>query len=500
MATTGTLLAGGALLVWALGLYVISRSSTRGVSVLAAAAMVCLTVYLGGEALGALAPDPGTRGKWLRVTWWATSLAAPIWLVLTLRLARDEDAWLPGTRPRPLLIGVSSVALALGAGFGLLGMLTNLVVDWSLPADSASDMLNGQVRPGSLLRPLQVFVMVCLVWSLGNLILLWRASTPATPLRARFGFLVASATLFLFGGGWLVIASGLYGMAGVPGQILLIVGMAMMGWNLARYGALVAGEQVLGDFAAFAATMLAIVALYGAIMVTLAPDFAWLERGLPLLLLVMATHVVVDTRGHLLDRVLYAPLVSTLRGQLRDLANRVVRQPDELSALVDVRETVDQILRDRAAEASATGAERPTELRMLVEGALRHLNDLPGLSEHPLLNYLPSDQPGTPLERASALRNDLDQAIERLRPAGARPSPGAANVGGWLHYLVLKEAYVDGRPNKQVMQRYALSEGTFHRARRRAIDALAEDLWQRSAQRATSSSPAARSGPMRSMV
>jgi hypothetical protein len=44
---------------------------------------------------------------------------------------------------------------------------------------------------------------------------------------------------------------------------------------------------------------------------------------------------------------------------------------------------------------------------------------------------------------------------------------------------VLKEAYVDGRPNKQIMQRYALSEGTFHRARRRAIDAIASDVASR---------------------
>jgi hypothetical protein len=187
---------------------------------------------------------------------------------------------------------------------------------------------------------------------------------------------------------------------------------------------------------------------------------------------------------------------------LRDLANRVVRQPDELSALADVRETVDQILRERAAEAAPADATRPAELRVLVEGALRHLNDLPALSEHPLLHHLPGleDDPGTALERAAGLRSELDQAIERLRPAGARPSPGNSNVGGWLHYLVLKEAYVDGRPNKQVMQRYALSEGTFFRARRRAIEVVAEDLWQRSAQRAAAKSPSASSGAIRSIV
>jgi hypothetical protein len=277
--------------------------------------------------------------------------------------------------------------------------------------------------------------------------------------------------LFLLGGSWVVVASGVYLLVGLPGQLLLVAGMLILGWNMARYGALLADEQVLSDFLAFAAAMLAIVGLYGAIVLTLAPDYAWLERGLPLLLVIMTTHVLVDTRGHLLDRLLYAPALSTLRGQLRELGNRVVRQPDEVSALADVRDTVDQMLREQA-------TPQRTELRVLVEGALRHLNDLPSLSEHALVGALPTlvTQSSTPLERASLLRKELEQAIERLRPSGARPSPGTSAIGGWLHYLVLKEAYVDGRPNKQIMQRYALSEGTFHRARRRAIDAVAADI------------------------
>jgi hypothetical protein len=225
-------------------------------------------------------------------------------------------------------------------------------------------------------------------------------------------------------------------------------------------------------------------------------------------MLIMTTHVVVDTRGHLLDRIIYAPLTGTLRGQLRELGNRVVRQPDELSALAAVRETVDQILRDQTAPTSTSASTPParvepdqasdTTLRVMIEVALRHLNDLPTLSQHPLLSELPfvADAPGTPLERAARLRAELEQAIERLRPPGSRPTPGASALGGWLHYLVLKEAYADGRPNKQIMQRYALSEGTFHRARRRAIDALALDL----AQRAANVNPSTSSGATRSMV
>lgn len=113
---------------------------------------------------------------------------------------------------------------------------------------------------------------------------------------------------------------------------------------------------------------------------------------------------------------------------------------------------------------------------------MRRLNDLPGLSQHPLKNYLLTPaNPVTDLEHAALLRRELEQAIEQLRPPGPRPMPGtSAGTSGWLQYLVLHEAYVEGRPNKQIMQRYHLSEGTFPRARRRAIDALALDLYQRS--------------------
>jgi hypothetical protein len=501
----GVLLGAGAVLVWALALYVASRAPSRRAPVLAALAMLCLAAYLTGEALGAFAPDLPNWSIWLRRTWWATSLAAPAWLALAV----DEGQLPVASHVRRAFLPVVVAAFAIATIFGLVGTFTLLVQDWSAPFTVGTSAIEG-VRhhpAGPLLAPYQVFVLICLIWSAANLIVLWQRSPPGSPLRTRFVWLSASALIFLLGGAWIVIGSGWYMLVGLPGQALLIVGMVILGWNMARYGALLAGEQVLSDFLAFAATMLAIVGIYGALLLTLSPDYGWLERGLPLLLLVMTTHVLVDTRGHLLDRVLYAPLLGTLRGQLRELGNRVVRQPDPLSALVDVRETVDQILRDRAAEASiASGAPLAGEpspnggpqLRVLVEGALRHLNDLPGLSQHPLLSELPvvADLAGTPLERAARLRQELEQAVERLRPTGARPTPGASALGGWLHYLILREAYAEGRLNKQIMQRYALSEGTFHRARRRAIDAVAGDL----AQRAARERPSTRSGATRSMV
>ncbi|MBV9578521.1 MAG: hypothetical protein JO057_08030 [Chloroflexi bacterium] len=479
----GWLLGSGAVLVWALALYVASRAPGRRASVLAAAAMLCLAVYLGGEALGALAPDVADWSSWVRRTWWAPCLALPLWLGLSLALAADEGPSRLAAWARRWWLPLTLLALGIGGVFGGVGVASNLVQDWSAPFSvGASGLAGGEgVRhhpPGPLLGAFQVFTLVCVMWATLNLVSVWRSSPRGTPLRARFAWFSASAVLFLAGGAWVALGSGLYLLVGLPGQALLIAGMLILGWTMARYGALLAGEQVLGDFLAYAATMLGIVGLYGAIILTLAPDYAWLERGLPLLLVIMATHVAVDTRGHLLERRLYAPGLGVLRAQLRDLGNRVVRQPDELSALADVRESLDQLLREQPRSSDAV---QPAELRVLVEGALRHLNELPALVRHPLLAYLPrlAEQGGTPLEQAAHVRQELEQAIERLRPSGARPSPGSSAIGGWTHYLVLKEAYVDGRPNKQIMQRYALSEGTFHRARRRAIDALAADLASR---------------------
>src|SRR5579859_471301 len=343
----GSLLSSGAVLVWALALYVASRSPARRVSQLSAAAMLCLAVYLMGEALGALASDLPSWAAWLRRTWWAPNLALPIWLVLTFALTVEEGpeslAAVTRTYFGPALVGL----IGLGLAFAGFGTFTVEVQDWN---GAFIDPGSGtrHIPAATWLPAFQVFALICLVWPAANLLGLWRTSPRGSPLRARFAWLCASAALFLLGGGWIVIGGGVFRLVGLPGQMLLVVAMLILGWNMARYGALVAGEQVLGDFMAYAATMAAIVIVYGGVMLTLAPDYGWIERGLPLLLLVMTTHVLVDTRGGLLQRVLYAPVVSSLSSQLRELGNRVVRQPDELTALADVRETVDQMLREQS--------------------------------------------------------------------------------------------------------------------------------------------------------
>jgi hypothetical protein len=271
----------------------------------------------------------------------------------------------------------------------------------------------------------------------------------------------------------------------LPGHLLLIFGILIMGWNMARYGALLTGEVVTSDVVSFALSQIAVLVVYVGLLLVLMPrDANWLERALPLLLAAMTTHALIDARVHALDSLIYGPALSAVRQRLRRLSRRASRQADPVTVLVDVREGVDELV--RAHDDPARQVTEPAfELRLQVESALRHLNDLPGLSQYSLVNQLLGAD-GTALESAAVLRSELEQAIERLRPTGPRPTPGSVSgPGGWLHYLVLREPYIDGRPNKQVIQRYCLSEGTFHRARRRAIDALTLDLHERASHRAT---------------
>src|ERR671928_1499072 len=86
----GVVIVTGALLAWALGLFVLSRGGLRRIPLLTAAATLTLVAYQVGQALGALAPEPQAWLDWSRRTWWAAALAPGVWLVLVLSLAVEE--------------------------------------------------------------------------------------------------------------------------------------------------------------------------------------------------------------------------------------------------------------------------------------------------------------------------------------------------------------------------------------------------------------------------
>ncbi len=117
----------------------------------------------------------------------------------------------------------------------------------------------------------------------------------------------------------------------------------------------------------------------------------------------------------------------------------------------------------------------------LVEDALRRLYDWLYLGEHELTNLRSvrarlTRGEGTPITcvvRGKAVSEVLSEAVEQLRPNGVIPERTRVPGREWHPYLILHSAYVEGASNRDIMSRLQISEGTFNRTRRRALQAVA---------------------------
>ena len=135
-------------------------------------------------------------------------------------------------------------------------------------------------------------------------------------------------------------------------------------------------------------------------------------------------------------------------------------------------------------EASVLGIPTFEALVPLTEDALRRLYDFLYLSEHPFNNFsivkrqikLAAPTTITFLERAKALNRVLVQTFEHLAPYGAEPNRERIPPREWHCFLILRDSYVRCEANRSIMCRLQISEGTFHRTRRRALRMLAQAL------------------------
>jgi hypothetical protein len=107
---------------------------------------------------------------------------------------------------------------------------------------------------------------------------------------------------------------------------------------------------------------------------------------------------------------------------------------------------------------------------------LRRLNRPAALADCSLAGHLPlslkdlvAREGGAHASPHQVLRAAIVQAIDRLAPDDA---------GGeeCLHRAILADEYIRGHSTARIMTRYAISESTFHRHRRDAIRAVAQDL------------------------
>ena len=133
------------------------------------------------------------------------------------------------------------------------------------------------------------------------------------------------------------------------------------------------------------------------------------------------------------------------------------------------------------AESSPPNLDMTGELpTSAVEDALRNLSDFTYLADTALArsplaaSRLPNGKV-THLERGKAVQQIVLDALGHLRPSPEIPRRDPL-PREWYPYLILKDAYLEGVSNRDIMLKLYISEGTFNRTRRAAIRSLARAL------------------------
>jgi hypothetical protein len=80
----------------------------------------------------------------------------------------------------------------------------------------------------------------------------------------------------------------------------------------------------------------------------------------------------------------------------------------------------------------------------------------------------------TDIDRGRALWGLLREAIDRLRPDDSEPEHAPV----WRLYTIAEGVYVEGKSAKDVADELDISQRTFHRERRTAVEALTTVVWQ----------------------
>lgn len=164
-------------------------------------------------------------------------------------------------------------------------------------------------------------------------------------------------------------------------------------------------------------------------------------------------------------------------GTIVSLANLYPNKKEQIRELVSEAQTDAKDLRSSADALLAALVHNPdADLIRMVEEALRHLTDTIILGQSPLTAWA-GVTGSNHIQRGQRLQQLLIESIEALHPSGPRPREPLPRE--WYNYVVLYDAYVDCVPNREIMARLYISEGTFNRTRRTALRGLARLLLEK---------------------
>ena len=164
-------------------------------------------------------------------------------------------------------------------------------------------------------------------------------------------------------------------------------------------------------------------------------------------------------------------------GTLVSLSNLQSRQGGESRAVeVEARTNAEELKTATGEMLDSISVQTDEEFIRIVEEALRHLPDTVTLGQSALAAKIPI-KADSHIERGKYLQELLTNSIEAFRPGEKRPPEPLPRV--WYNHAVLYDAYVEGVPNREIMARLYISEGTFNRTRRNAIRGLARMLMEK---------------------
>jgi hypothetical protein len=203
------------------------------------------------------------------------------------------------------------------------------------------------------------------------------------------------------------------------------------------------------------------------------PDTAWIAPAFD-----ARTQIAVVGIGHPSARRDYSMDDLDLLADVADRMGLIISLWDAQTSRAD---QVQQLLAEAHSEAddlqssadmmmATMASSLDPELVKMIEDGLRHLDDYVALGQLPLAEWkgLKGD---SHIDRGKKLQQILLVALEHLRPPGPRPKEPLPRL--WYNYSVLYDAYVEGVPNREIMARLYISEGTFNRTRRNALRGLA---------------------------
>ena len=172
-------------------------------------------------------------------------------------------------------------------------------------------------------------------------------------------------------------------------------------------------------------------------------------------------------------------LLSEVSDQIGTIVSLSHAQPqlDQIIIQSEINSSEASLVAEEMLGAMETNPDQ--EFTKAVEDGLRHLSDYIKLGQSPLAEKL-GVQAESHIERGRELQKIIVASIELLRPAEKRPPEPLPRV--WYNHAVLHDAYVEGVPNREIMARLYISEGTFNRTRRNAIRGLARLLMEKRTQ------------------